>query len=130
MSYSIGNLGYDEQVFESYDEMDFGDGRYAPPPEEGFASTMGKPPKWAIIAFSSFLVVFVLELMLITALAWYRIGFGLYHQDTELFVMALNEFGASFFGGAVLGAGGAVAAMRIVPTLLASMGSRRSQENI
>lgn len=78
-------------------------------------------PKWALIAFVLFLVSLALELMLIAGLAWYRIIFGLYNTDLELFVMSLNEFGSSFFGDAILGAGGAIAAMRLIPPILSKI---------
>jgi len=92
-----------------------------PPPRQGSTGLPKGAPKWAVLLMSLFLVAFALELMLIAALAWYRISYGLYNTDPELFVMALNEFGSSFFGGTILGAGGAVAAMRLLPSVLSKL---------
>ena len=61
---------------------------------------------------------FAVLLTAIVAGIFWRVIFSLYDHDPELFVVAINSFGSSFFSGAALGATGIVAALKLMPMLI------------
>lgn len=67
---------------------------------------------------ASFLGLLILEVMVILGATFYRINVGLFERSPDLYVRALSSFGSTFLQGAMLGTGGIVAALQVVPKLI------------
>jgi len=112
------------------------DGKDESPTEGGGEGKITSLEKWVIALSGGFLGSIILEVIIILGVTFYRINISLFAEDPKLFVRAINSFGSTFLQGALLGAGGIVAAFRVGPKLISwarekgySLGSSPNRPN-
>jgi hypothetical protein len=81
----------------------------------------GKPmPTWLRYIVTFAIVTPVVEFVVVVALVFWRILFGVYTQDLQLFAEIINTFGSSFVNSVAFGAGagGVFGLIKSLPKLL------------
>ena len=88
-------------------------------------STFSNVPRWARYTIAGMIALPTLEFMVIIGLIFWRLLFGVYEADHQLFVDAMNTFGSSFVNSIAFGAGagGVFGMVRGLPKLLARIKS-------
>lgn len=84
-------------------------------------NTFSQLPGWVRYAIAGMIALPALEFMIIIGLIFWRVLFGVYATDVQLFADIINTFGSSFVNSIAFGAGagGVFGLARGLPKLLA-----------